>query len=77
MIDIITFNNETNEITLYDSKTILVTERKDGTKRIYAGKTTDKQKKVGVKVAALYEGKLYSDLDKIGVNLDETKSDSK
>ena len=72
LIDIITFNNETNEITLYDSKTILVSTRKDGTRRIYAGKTTAKQKEVGIKVAALYEGKLYSDTDKVGVNLDET-----
>lgn len=72
LIDIITFNNETNEITLYDSKTILVSTRKDGTRRIYAGKTTAKQKEVGIKVAALYEGKLYTDIDKVGVNLDET-----
>ena len=68
----VNFILETNEITLYDSKTILVSTRKDGTRRIYAGKTTAKQKEVGIKVAALYEGKLYTGTDKVGVNLDET-----
>jgi len=70
-IDFIVLNNETNELTFYDSKTANVSIREDGSRKINCTATTPRQKELGVKVVVLYEGKIYSDTERVGVVFNE------
>jgi len=70
-IDFIVLNNDTNEFTLYDSKTPTIHTREDGSRRVGTTSTTARQKELNVHVVALYNGKVYTDTDRIGVVIDE------
>ena len=68
-IDFIVLDNTTNTFYYYDSKTANISTKKDGSVRLSAGATTDRQKELGVEVVTIHEGKLYTSKDKIGVDI--------
>jgi hypothetical protein len=52
---------KTEEIFLYDVKTVTVYKDKEGVTTMYANASTEEQRKLGVEVVALYKDKIYTD----------------
>lgn len=65
IIDLVVFCPKTKEIFLYDVKTMTKYKREDDVINIHTNATTEEQRDIGVKVVALYKGKLYTDPIKI------------
>jgi hypothetical protein len=65
LIDLVVVCPKTKEILLYDVKTTTVYTDKDGVTTIYGNSSTEEQRKLGVEVVALHEGKLYTNPIKI------------
>ena len=60
-IDIIVVCPKTKEITCYDVKTTSSYIDKKGGTTIYGNATTEEQRKFGVELVAMHEGKVYTD----------------
>ena len=67
LIDIIVLDTKTNTFKYYDSKTGSLNTKKDGTTILYTMKTTEKQKELGVEIATIHDGAIYTDENSIGV----------
>ncbi len=68
-VDFIVLNINTHEITLFDSKTPSIHTRQDGSVKMSCSATTTKQKELGVKVVLMYQDTIYSDEDRVGVQI--------
>lgn len=68
-VDFIVLDKDKSTISLYDSKTPNVSVRQDGSVKLSCTSTTEAQKKLGVKVVLIHKGVLYSDYDKISVEV--------
>lgn len=64
-IDLVVVNTTSGNVMLLDSKTPTVNHRKDGITTIQAGKLTDEQKNMGVKLIAAYQDKVFIRKDRI------------
>jgi hypothetical protein len=61
LIDLVVVCPKTEEIFLYDVKTMTVYKDKEGVTTMYANASTEEQRKLGVEVVALYKDKIYTD----------------
>ena len=64
-IDLVVVDFTTGNVMLLDSKTPTINRRKDGMTTIHAGKLTDEQKNIGVRLVAAYQDRLFIRKDKI------------
>ena len=61
IIDLVVFCPKTKNFFLCDVKTMTQYKREDDIINIHTNATTEEQRKVGIEVVALYQGKLYKD----------------
>jgi hypothetical protein len=73
-IDLVVVDTTTGNVMLLDSKTPTVNRKKDGTLTVHAGKLTDEQKSMGVKLIAAYQDKVFIRKDRIKEDLGNENS---
>ena len=61
LIDLVVVCPKTNQVFLYDVKTMTEYKREDNVVHIYANPTSEEQRKFGVETVALHENKIYTD----------------